>query len=187
MTVEVGCLSNAVQCVKELAKASGGYVESTSYDNGVGRYDRSSPSASLTLRIPADKLEPIFGSVAELGKVTAKDLSSDDVTEQFVDTQARLKTKKELRNRLQALLDRAKDVKDVLAIEKELNRLQADIDSMEARLKSMKGKVDYASLRVRLTPTVSQEVPGPLGYLWKGTAWCVRKLFVWKEAEVSQN
>jgi hypothetical protein len=190
LTLEILNLTNSAAVIKTRTKDVGGYVESSSYNDGnSGYYSKGAPSITMKLRVPSDKLDEVLGSVEGVGKVLSKSRSSEDVTERYVDIQARLNTKKELRDRLKKLLDKAVDVKDVLAIEKEFTRLQSDIDAMEARLKSMKGKVDYASLTVKLQvkkpePVVVEEIPGPLGYLWKGAAWCVKKLFVWREAEV---
>lgn len=190
ITLEIYNLTNSASLIKAKVKEVGGYVESSSYNDGnSGYYPAGTPSVTMKLRVPSDKLDEVLGDVEGMGKVISKTLSSEDVTERYVDIQARLNTKKELRDRLKKLLDKAVDVKDVLAIEKEFNRIQSDIDSMEARLKSMKGKVDYASLAVTLQvkkpePIVVEEIPGPIGYLWNGTVWCVKKLFVWREAEV---
>ncbi len=64
---------------------------------------------------------------------------------------------------------------DILAIETELNRVQADIDSMQGRMKSLKGKVDLATIELTLNRA---KILGPLGYLFKGLCWGVEKLFV---------
>lgn len=190
ISLEVLDLTNSASAIQENAKELGGYVESSSYSDGnSGYYAKGVPSVSLKLRVPSDKLDDALNRVEGVGTVLSRKLSSEDVTEKYVDIQARLNTKKELRDRLKVLLDRAEEVKDVLAIEKEFSRIQADIDSMEARLKSMKGKVDYASLSVTLQqwepePVVVEEIPGPVTYVWNGAVWCVRKLFVWRDAEV---
>jgi hypothetical protein len=70
----------------------------------------------MTLRIPSEKLDSAIGGLERIGEVKSKSISSTDVTEKYVDTQARLETKKQLRDRLQQLLEKAEDVKDVLAI-----------------------------------------------------------------------
>ncbi len=182
ITLEVGSLTNAANQVVAQTKAVGGYVESRSYGDGIIiYYGETSPTITLGLRIPSDKLEQVLGDLEGMGKVKSKSLSSEDVTERYIDTETRLATKKKLRDRLKELLGKAVDVKDVLAIEKELNRIQADIDSMTARLKSMKGKVDYASLSVTLEAEKQERVLGPLGYVWEGAKWCVLKLFVWQD------
>jgi len=170
LSLEVSSVSNAVSSVTNIAKQSGGYVESQS-DSGDER-------AHVTLRVPVDSLKPAMASLESIGKVTSRRVSSEDVTEQYVDIDARLKTMVALRDRLRALLDKAQDVKDIMAIEKELGRVQADIDSMQARLKALKGKVDLASIDLSIN---RKRILGPLGYVLKGAWWTVEKLFVIQE------
>jgi len=107
--------------------------------------------------------------------VTKKYISSKDVTEQYIDTNARLKNKIILRNKLKKLLDKAKDVKDILAIERELNRVQSDIDSMQGRMNFLKSKIKFAKLDVYFH---RKPILGPLGYVFKGVWWGVEKMFV---------
>ena len=170
LSLEVSSVSDAVSHITDIAKQSGGYVESQS-DSGEKRAD-------ITLRVPVDSLKPTLTSLESIGEVTSRGMSSEDVTEQYVDTDARLKTMIALRDRLRDLFDKAQDVKDILAIEKELSRVQADIDSMQARLKALKGKVDLASINISIK---KQRILGPLGYLLKGAWWTVEKLFVIQE------
>jgi hypothetical protein len=132
-------------------------------------------SARLRLRVPTAKLKAAVGALEELGTVMHRNIGSEDVTEQYVDVEARLKNKLVLRDRLKLLLDKATGVKDVLAIETELNRVQADIDSMTARLKALKGQTDLATIEVSFT---RRAILGPLGYACQGLWWCVEKLFV---------
>jgi hypothetical protein len=170
LSLEVSSVSNAVSEVTDVAKQSGGYVETLS--------DSGEEWANVTLRVPVASLKPAMASLESVGKVTSRRVSSEDVTEQYVDIDARLKTKIALRDRLRALLDKAQNVNDVLAIEKELSRVQADIDSMQARLKALKGKVDLASITVSIK---RRRVLGPLGYVLKGAWWGIEKLFVIQE------
>ena len=167
LELEVWNISNAVVQATALAQQQGGFVEQKS--------GSEEASASLRLRVPAAKLKAAVGALEELGTVTHRNISSEDVTEQYVDVEARLKNKLALRDRLKQLLDKATGVKDVLAIETELNRVQADIDSMTARLKVLKGQVDLATIEVSFT---RKAILGPLGYVCKGLWWCVEKLFV---------
>ncbi len=170
LSLEVASVSNAVTQVTDIAKQSGGYVETQS-DSGDER-------ANVTLRVPVDSFESAMSSLESIGKVTSRRVSSEDVTEQYVDIDARLETMVALRDRLRALLDKAQDVNDILAIERELSRVQADIDSMQARLKALKGKIDLASVSVSIK---RGRILGPLGYAIKGAWWTVEKLFVIQE------
>lgn len=170
LLLEVSNVTDAVSRVTDIAKQSGGYVESSS--------DSGGESAHVTLRVPGGSLTSTMASLESIGKMTSRSISSEDVTEQYVDLDARLKTMVALRDRLRALLDKAHDVKDVLAIEKELSRVQADIDSMQARLKALKGKVELASVSISIK---RRRILGPLGYVLKGAWWTVEKLFVIQE------
>ena len=167
LSVQVKNVSNAVSAAVAVAERQGGYVEQKS-DNG-------EQSARVTLRIPAQAFKLAVASLEALGAVTHRNVKGEDVTEQYIDVEARLKNKIVLRDRLKQLLEKAADVKDILAIETELSRVQADIDSMEGRLKSLKGQVEYASVTLNLERT---PILGPLGLLFKGLWWGIEKLFV---------
>jgi hypothetical protein len=167
LSLEVASVSNAVAGVTDIATQSGGYVESNAHSGD--------ESASVTLRVPVGSLTSTMVSLESIGKVTNRRVLSEDVTEQVIDVDARLKTMMALRDRLRALLDKAQDVKDVLAIEKELGRVQSDIDSMQARLKALKGQVDLSTITVSIT---RKRILGPLGYVLHGAWWAVEKLFV---------
>lgn len=170
LSMEVWNVSNAVARATALVEGKNGFVEQKS--------DQGESSARLTLRIPAAAFRAAVTTLEELGKVTHRDVRGEDVTEEYVDVEARLKNKLVLRDRLKQLLDKAVDVKDVLAIETELNRVQGDIDSMEGRIKLLKNQVDLATVTLNLE---RKAVLGPLGYLFKGVWWGVEKLFVLRE------
>jgi len=170
LSVEVADVKASVQQAADIVTSANGYIERKS--------DHGDKSTSLTLRVPSNDLKEIVEKIAEIGTVTSRYLSSKDVTEEYIDVEARLKNKIVLRDRLQKLLDKAEGVKDVLAIEKELNRVQGDIDSMQGRLKSLKGSVDLAELDVQFR---RKKILGPVGYLFKGIWWGVEKLFIIQE------
>ena len=167
LSIEVANVDDAVAQALAIAEQHGGYLERKSGD--------AVADASLSLRIPATAFAPSVGSLEKLGSVTYRYVSNSDVTEEYVDADARLKNKTVLRDRLRKLLDKATEVKDVLAIETELNRVQGEIDSMEARLKSLKGQVDFATLDLNFH---RKKILGPLGYALHGLWWTLEKMFV---------
>lgn len=170
LSIQVWSISNSVSEATALAERQGGFLEQKS-DNG-------EESANITLRIPAKTFKTAVASLEMLGAVTYRNIEGEDVTEQYIDVEARLKNKIVLRDRLKLLLEKATEVKDILAIETELNRVQADIDSMEGRIKSLKGQVDFSTITLALE---RKPILGPLGYLFKGLWWGVEKLFVIRE------
>jgi hypothetical protein len=167
LNIEVWSVSNTVAAATAAVEQAGGFLEQKS--------SSGEASALLTLRIPAAAFKSALASFEQLGTVTYRNVNGTDVTGQYIDTEARLKNMIVLRDRLQQLLAKAADVKDIMAIEKELNRIQADIDSLQGRLKAMQGQVDYATVTLHLK---RRAILGPLGYVFKGLFWGVGKLFV---------
>ena len=173
LSVQVSSVSNAVNGATTLTEGQGGFVEQKS--------EQGDESARLTLRIPTKTFNTAMAGLEALGAVTRKSVAGTDVTEQYIDVEAGLKNKLALRDRLKQLLEKAADVKDILAIETELERVQSAIDSMEGRIKSLKGQVEYATVILgleRKAPPAKQRILGPLGYLFKGLFWGIGKLFV---------
>ncbi len=151
-------------------EAFGGYVETKS--------DSGETLARATFRVPVATFKETITKLEDSGEVLSRSVKGEDVTEDYVDVQARLANKIVLRDRIKSLLSKATGVKEILEIETELNRIQSDIDSMEARIRSMKGKIDYATVHLTLR---RKPIPGPLGYLLNGILWGLEKLFVIRE------
>ena len=129
----------------------------------------------LDAKVPAEQLEVFVKELASVGDVESISFHSRDVTEQMVDIDARLKNLYSLRDKFRGLLQKASSVKDVLAIESELNRVQSEIDSIEGRRKSLTSQIEYSEVDIRIEKKTTY---GPLGYLFKGLYWGVKKLFV---------
>jgi len=170
LTLEVPRVDAAMSQAIAVAEQFKGYVEQKSHGGEV--------SGSVRLRVPADLFTNVVGALEQLGTSRYKSVTGEDVTERYIDTEARLKNKTELRDRLRHLLQKATEVKDILAIETELNRVQSDIDAMEGKLKLLKSQVAYATVDVDLR---REKVLGPLGYVLKGLWWGIEKLFVLRD------
>jgi hypothetical protein len=170
LDIQVNNISNSVAKVTAFITTQKGFVERT--------MTTKDGSASMTLRVPAKILKSTMSSLETIGTVTLRNISAEDVTEKYVDIDARLKNKIALRDRLKQLLDKATAVKDILSIETELNRVQSDIDSMTAQIKSLKGRADYATIDLTLS---RKQILGPLGYFFKGLYWGIEKLFIIQE------
>jgi Domain of unknown function (DUF4349) len=166
LELEVADVAPAAREAEEIARGTGGYVEDTRSEGD--------KSAHLVLRVPAEGLETSLDRLAQLGDEKARSISTQDVTDVYRDLETRLASARQLRERLQALLARASTVKDLLAVETELGRVQSDIESMQGQLERMKGHVDLASVSLALE---RRRVPGPLGYVALGIRWLAVKLF----------
>lgn len=133
--------------------------------------------AQYLFRVPPEQLDALMDSAAALGAVDVRAVSVDDVTEQVVDIEARLVALRASRGRLLQLMEQSGSVGDVIMVERELARVQAELDSLEARLAFFRGRVALSELTVRLDQRI---VLGPLGVLAAGVAKFIEKLFVWR-------
>ena len=167
VVLTVDTAPKAAAAVEHFVTEVGGFVE-RSTENGDG-------GASLECRVPTSQLEPTMDRVAALGHEERRTLSTGDVTAEYTDLEARLRSSIALRDRLQQLLAQASNVTDVLTVERELARVQGDIERMQARLERLKSEVQLADLSVTLQ---RKHVLGPLGYVGYGLWWGVSKLFV---------
>jgi 5'-3' exonuclease len=146
----------------------------------VAKHNALITSSSLTddryrasIRVPAVSLPSLMESLESVGKVTSSRVNMTDITAAYLDLDAALKNKRALRDRLRSLLSRATKIEDTLKIEKELSRVQTELDQMEARMKYMRSKVAHSTLDLSIT---RDRIPGPLGAVKDGTGWVFGKL-----------
>lgn len=85
---------------------------------------------------------------ADIKKLDNRSIDTDDVTEDFIDNQTRLKIKKASEAKLIVLLNKAKDLRDLLAVQKQLTDLQGEIESIEGRMKYLNDQINYSTLNV---------------------------------------
>lgn len=130
--------------IERIAKEQKGYISAENESNYGNRFQ-----VNQTLRIPADKFDEVLKQLEGLAeKVDNKNINTEDVTEEFIDVEARLKTKKELEARYLELLKQAKTVADIVSIEGQIANVRAEIESMEGRLKYLSNQVSFSTLNV---------------------------------------
>jgi hypothetical protein len=133
--------------IDSLVKKFQGYYAGETYNNQDYSHD-----FTLKIRIPSDKFE-LFIAQAEsgMGEVIYKNISSRDVTEEFIDLETRLKSKRNYLTRYGELLKQAKSVKDILEIEEKTRGIEEEIESSEGRLKYLNNQVNFSTLELRIT------------------------------------
>lgn len=130
--------------VRDLARAAGGYVESENEH----RYDRSH-EIHLQLRVPATTLDSVMDRAAALAdRVENRTVSDTDISEPYYDTDARLRSKRSLEERYLELLKSAKNVEEMLAVERELHQVRADIEAMSGQMRGWDRQVAMSQLSI---------------------------------------
>lgn len=112
-------------------------------------HSHNAVSYTLVVHVPAARFETFLASATKgITDFKEKSISNEDVTAQYVDTQSRLKTKKDIENRYRALLVKANTVKEILEIERELGEIRTDIEATEAQFRQLNGDIKYSTLHI---------------------------------------
>ncbi len=147
LTVAVDEAATATRQVRTAAVAAGGLIVSE---------QTSERGSSLVLRVPADALDRVIDDVASLGRVTARTGQVVDSTGEVVDLDARVASQQASVARVRALLAQATSIGDIVSIESELARREADLDSLTGRLAVLRDQVALSTLSVDLrTPSTT--------------------------------
>ena len=113
---------------------------------------------SLSIRVPSANFDSFLSEATKgVRKFDYKTIEVKDVTEEFVDIHARLKTKKELEKRYLELLKKAGSIKEMLAVEEQIGMLRADIESIEGRLKYLESRVAYSEVSISFYQQLASE------------------------------
>ncbi len=147
VTIETRSFDEDINFIKEKAEELGGYIESESVSGRKPQeYGDGTRYAIITFRIPADKLNTFLTLAEGAATVTDKHISSDDVTTQYYDTDARREMYETQRDRVMELLKKAESMEDILMLENELTRINYEIDSLTTQLRSWDRLVDYSTV-----------------------------------------
>ena len=133
-------------------KQSGGFIQD---DNSNKSYNRI--SRHLVVRLPSVEFQKTIDSISNyVDFFDTKRISSRDVTEEFIDIEARLKAKQTLEKRYLELLSKAKNVKEILDIERELSKIREEIEAKQGRLKYLKNKVSLSTINIEFYKLTSE-------------------------------
>jgi len=160
MLIKTGNLAMQVDDVKQSRKQIGDIANKfKAYisDEQLNDYgDRL--NTSLTIRVPSSSYDTLVTLIEQVGKKTdSKSVNVQDVTEEYIDVEARLKTKKELEMRYYEILKQAHTVTDILSVESNLNNVRAEIESMEGRLKYLMSQVSFSTLNLNFYQHLSTD------------------------------
>jgi Domain of unknown function (DUF4349) len=122
--------------------------------------DRSQDSgkhrqATLLLKVPSALLDGTLAEIVKLGRVESQGIKSEDVTQQLVDTGARLKNLRQQEDLTRKIMERSGSVKDILAVSQELSSIRAQIEQLDATAKNLRQQVAYSTINLKVEETQS--------------------------------
>lgn len=133
-----------------IARAVSGHASGseTASDNGEVQH------ATATLRVPSDSFEETLQQLREHGELLHESVTGEDVTEQYMDLEARLHAQQTLEKRLLLLVAQASSVEETLEVERELARVRGNVESLDAQTRSLSNRAAMATIELRVySPT----------------------------------
>jgi hypothetical protein len=148
MALVVEDINQAIEDITQMSLAFGGYVVS-SYIYG----EEEDMQGWITFRVPDDKFEAALAQLRNLAvRVESEQTSSQDVTEEYIDLQARLGNAEATEQQYLALLDKAADVKDILNIYDYLSQIRQEIEQLKGRIQYLEKTTSTSLISVSLKP-----------------------------------
>ena len=171
--------------VGKLAEDYGGYIVS-SYISKSGEYF----NGQIIVKVPQDKMLEVSDKVIAMGELTDRRSTSQDVTQEYYDSQARLKVLQEKELRLTSFMASAQSIEDLISIENELAANRSQIEVLQGRLNYLNNATSYSQLTIGLTQSVPGQVEAPtdawgravqalvtsMNYLVAFLSWCLMAL-----------
>ena len=123
----------------------GGYIESSGVYN-TGYRSTDSRDANYTIRIPSDKLDEFLNTALTEGRITNKNISTEDITLRYSDLESRVKSLRIEQERLMELISEAKDVDAIIALETRLSEIRYELESIESSLRVYDNQVTFSTV-----------------------------------------
>lgn len=145
LTLEVKSVEKASNDIVKIVEASQGFISGSSTDTSGG-----SKNGQMTIRVPQKIFYSTIAQIEALGTEKSRQISGQDVTEEFIDVGARLDNLKKQEARFQEILKNASTVKDVLDVERELERVRGEIESLTGRMNYLNQSVEMSTITVNV-------------------------------------
>jgi hypothetical protein len=156
-----GGVGSALESVRLMATAKGGYVFSSS-----SYVEQERQFAQITIQVPVDQFDATMNELRGapfVDEVVREESSSQDVSEEYVDNESRLTALQETQRRFLALLSEADTIEDILRLEQELTDLRAQIETIQGRQNYLDQVTSFSTITVALQPSGAPDTPQTAG------------------------
>ena len=189
MSAETEDLDALMEALNGKISGLGGYVEDQDSYNGSMYSSRRYRSASLTVRIPAERVDEFTEEMSGIANVVSTNLSREDITLSYVATESRVNALQTEEARLLELMEQAETMADLLEIESRLTDVRYELENRASQLRLYDNQVDYATIYLSIDevqeytpveePTVWERISGGFVSSIKGVGNGLLDLLVW--------
>ncbi|TZF94985.1 DUF4349 domain-containing protein [Chryseobacterium panacisoli] len=146
MKIQVGDIKKTQKQVNEIIKKNKAYIQKEEFQN-----TDMDDNLTLIIRVPHKNFDALINSFSDgIGSVLSKNISSNDVTEEYTDVAIKLANKKIYIEKYRDMLKNAATTKDMLEIQENIRELEDEIDVAEGRLRFIDDRVNYSTLNLNL-------------------------------------
>ncbi|MFB7473667.1 DUF4349 domain-containing protein [Kitasatospora sp. NPDC056184] len=195
LTVRTATVDEALARARGLAVAAGGYVSAETASGTGGTGPTAAPqSGQVTVKVPSAAFQQTLDQLAGLGEVLSRRSQAEDLTQQVADVNSRMQSQQASVDRVRALMAQAKTLAEVVSLESELSRREADLESLQKQVKELSARTSLSTITLDVRPqeTARPDAPAPeeeddgfwasvgsaLGGGWRVLFAIVRGLFV---------
>ena len=139
LSYEVKNLSETEEKIVAWLEGFGGYVADTWSNRN---------NMNVTVKVPSSSFEDAMNSTGDFGELLSRSISTEDVSENYYDLETRLETRKILQKKLESYLAGAKNISDLLEIERQLNDVTSELESMEKQFRRLSNQIDFSTISI---------------------------------------
>ena len=139
LSYEVENLSETEEKISLWLEDFGGYISNTWTNRN---------NMNITVKVPSSRFDEAMNSTGDFGDLLSRSISTEDVTENFYDLETRLESRRILQEKLTGYLKDAKSISDLLEIERQLNDVTSEIESMEKQFRRLSNQIDFSTISI---------------------------------------
>ena len=166
LQVQTETFDQAVASLEKMVAECGGYFQSASVEGGSLRNQNATRWGNYTIRLPQEQFDTFLGRTGELGYVTSQSENSENVSQQYYDTEAHLKAQRTKQERLLSLLEKADSMETIVALEDALSEVEYEIESLTTSLNEYDSLISYSTIELTLDEVKTITTTPGSGTVW---------------------